>query len=106
MERERRTIEAMIRLYCERVHSTNNGLCAECDDLRAFAELRLSKCPFQEEKPTCASCPIHCYKPDRREQIRAVMRYSGPRMMLKHPILAVRHMLDGRRETSELNKRK
>jgi hypothetical protein len=106
IERERRTIEAMIRLYCRDRHGTHNGLCAECDDLRAFAELRLSKCPFQEDKPTCASCPIHCYRPDRREQVKAVMRYAGPRMMWRHPILAIRHMVDRHREPPELPKRR
>ena len=27
-----------------------------------------------------------------REQIRAVMRWSGPRMLFVHPVLAARHM--------------
>jgi hypothetical protein len=34
-----------------------------------------------------------------RENIRVVMRYSGPRMIYKHPIAAVWHMIDrGRKE--------
>lgn len=33
-----------------------------------------------------------------REQIKAVMRYAGPRMLLHHPILALFHMLDGLRK--------
>ena len=65
----------------------------------SYAGMRLEKCPFQEHKTTCAKCPVHCYKRDRREQIRAVMRYAGPRMMLQHPRLAFYHLvIDGRRE--------
>ena len=60
--------------------------------------LRLAKCPYQEDKTTCAKCPVHCYKPSRREQIRAVMRYAGPRMLLRHPRLAFYDLvIDGRR---------
>jgi hypothetical protein len=33
-----------------------------------------------------------------REQIRAVMRYAGPRMLYRHPIMTLQHMIDGRRE--------
>ena len=109
MHRERKTMEAMIRLYCRGVHQSDGGphdeLCTDCADLQAFANLRLTKCPYQEDKPTCANCPIHCYKPDRREQMKAVMRYAGPRMMWKHPIMAIRHLLDGRREAPPLPKR-
>jgi hypothetical protein len=57
---------------------------------------RLDRCPFGEDKPTCATCPIHCYKPQVRDRIREVMRFAGPRMLWHHPILAIRHVLDGR----------
>jgi hypothetical protein len=30
-----------------------------------------------------------------REAVREVMRYAGPRMALRHPILAFLHLLDG-----------
>ena len=32
-----------------------------------------------------------------REEVREVMRHSGPRMLRRHPLLAVAHLLDGRR---------
>jgi hypothetical protein len=99
MKRERATVEAMIALYCRRHHSTRGALCDECADLADYARRRLEKCPFQEGKTTCARCPIHCYKPDRRAQIRAVMRTAGPRMLLRHPVLALLHLLDGLRKT-------
>lgn len=98
IEREFRTLEAMIRVYCRGMHGGGTGECAPCAELLAYAGRRLEKCPFQEEKPPCARCPIHCYQPARREQVKAVMRYSGPRMVFRHPIFALRHWLDGFRK--------
>lgn len=97
LEREFITIRHMIELYCRRHHGTTaeSGLCPDCLDLRNYARKRLQFCPYQEEKPACLKCPIHCYSPSRREEVRKVMRYSGPRMMLHHPVLALLHQLDG-----------
>ena len=63
-----------------------------------YARLRLSKCPHGDSKPFCSSRAIHCYRPDRKEQIRQVMRYAGPRMLLHHPVIAIRHVMEMRRE--------
>jgi predicted amidophosphoribosyltransferase len=98
MDRERRTVAAMIHLYCQEQHGTSEGLCPDCQALQVYAEQRLAQCPFQEGKTTCARCPIHCYKPEMRERIRAVMRYAGPRMLLRHPLMALWHLLDGLRK--------
>ncbi len=100
MSREERTVEAMIDLYCHTQHAEvggNGNLCPECQALQDYARLRLQKCPFQAGKTTCAKCPIHCYQPDKRAEIRTVMRYAGPRMLLRHPILALFHLADGLR---------
>ncbi len=98
MRRERRTIEAMIRLYCRHHHGGGRNLCPACAELLDYAFQRLDRCPFQEGKTTCAKCPVHCYKPSMREKVREVMRYSGPRMLWRHPVLALFHLLDGRRK--------
>ncbi len=92
--REWKTIQAMIRIYCRRLHGKRGALCEECEELRVYAERRLEKCPFSDEKPTCVKCPVHCYEAGMRERVRQVMRYSGPRMLLRHPILAIRHLRD------------
>jgi hypothetical protein len=98
--RERRTVEAMIRLFCTDRHGSSQELCAECAELWDYVQLRLERCPFHENKPVCSKCPIHCYQPARRTQIQTVMRYAGPRMLKRHPILAVRHLLDGTKKPS------
>jgi hypothetical protein len=69
-----------------------------------YATVRLERCRFGESKPTCARCPVHCYKSERRDQVKQVMRYAGPRMLWKHPILALRHWLDGYRPVPSLNR--
>lgn len=89
---EYRTVEYMIRLYCHAHHSAAGELCQECSNLLDYAEQRLKSCPLQPDKPVCANCPIHCYKPEMREKIRRVMKYSGPRMMFHHPILATQYL--------------
>ena len=96
MKREARTLTAMVRVYCHGHHGTQKDrLCPGCTGLLDYALQRLERCPHQAAKPTCARCPIHCYRPAEREQIRAVMRYAGPRMLLRYPILAILHLLDG-----------
>jgi hypothetical protein len=105
LDRERRTVAAMIAIFCRNRHASDGPLCEECSELEAYTRLRLERCPYAEEKPTCVNCPIHCYQPRRREQIREVMAYSGPRMLLSHPVLAIRHMLDGRRKAPPLRAR-
>lgn len=94
--RDKKTIEVMVRMYCAGVHKTKRGLCRECAALLEYAGMRLDKCPFGEKKPTCAKCTIHCYSPSMRSEVTAVMKYAGPRMALKHPVLAVLHGLRGR----------
>ena len=95
----------MIGMYC-RDHDhvgrrpddrDDDALCRDCRELLAYAHRRLDACPFGDEKPTCADCPVHCYAPAKRERVREVMRHSGPRMLLRHPVLGVAHLVDGRR---------
>lgn len=97
--REAKTVESMIRIYCRDLHGKGGQLCEGCEELLQYARARLNKCPFQEGKTTCAHCKVHCYRPDRRELIKTVMRYSGPRMTYRHPLLALRHFLDGFRKS-------
>jgi len=106
IDREKKTIEIMIHLYCRAHHQPANSLCDECQSLLDYALLRLVKCPFQPAKPTCASCPVHCYNPQIRTKVKEIMRYSGPRMLLQHPILAVMHLLDGRKPAPKIRKKR
>jgi hypothetical protein len=99
--RERKTVQAMIEMYCADHHGAG-GLCQECAELADYADRRLDLCPYGPDKPTCTNCPIHCYRPEPREKMREVMRYAGPRMLRKHPYLAVMHLIADRRPTPPL----
>jgi hypothetical protein len=92
--REKRTIATMLGIYCRDHHGARSGLCGECAGLLDYAHRRLDVCPFQEAKPACNHCQVHCYSALMRERVKAVMRYAGPRMLLRHPLLSLFHMLD------------
>ena len=68
------------------------GLCGECRELLEYSLARLEHCKFGNAKTKCHKCPVHCYRPDMREKIRTVMRFSGPRMLLYHPLEALRYL--------------
>lgn len=91
---EKLLVGEMIALYCHRQHKTPKGaLCPECRQLHDYALTRIDRCPFMETKTFCSACKVHCYQPEMREKIRAVMRWAGPRMLPVHPVLAVRHVV-------------
>lgn len=103
-EREERTVARMIRIYCRKEHGTKKALCPDCAALLQYAVQRSENCPFMESKTFCSNCKVHCYKPEMREKIRAVMRFSGPRMILYHPVMAVRHVAESKKEKRRLEK--
>ena len=100
--REKKTISEMIRIYCCGHHEAVGGqLCGDCQELLEYAIARLDKCPYAPDKGPCSKCQTHCYKPSLRDMIREVMKYSGPRMLLKHPVLAVKHLIRQRKGTGK-----
>ena len=91
--RELKTMRKMIAIYCRGKHSAGEELCPQCTELQEYASQRIAHCPHMESKTFCSVCPTHCYSPERREEIRCIMRYSGPRMLLYAPRLALWHIL-------------
>jgi Nitrous oxide-stimulated promoter len=91
LEREIKTLSIMVEMFCKRHHGRGE-LCEGCKKLSDYAQNRIRKCTFGVNKPVCAECTVHCFKPDMRSQIREVMRFAGPRMTFKHPMLAAHHL--------------
>lgn len=85
------TIEKMVDLYCQAHHQKSR--CPKCQEFLDYALARLKTCPFGSEKPACKNCSIHCYQKERREEAKAIMRFAGPRMIFRHPLLAFFHLL-------------
>jgi hypothetical protein len=99
LKREHATLTRMTRIYCEGQHGLVNGdPCPRCLELLSYSEKRLAKCPYGENKPNCNRCPVHCYKQKQRDQVRAIMRYAGPRMMLRHPWRTFVHFVNKSKE--------
>lgn len=101
MSHEKKVVKIMIAIFCRDHHSENKSFvktegefCGECGELFEYAMRRLNQCPYQEKKPSCEQCKIHCYEPAMREKIRKVMKFSGPKMIFKHPVLAITHLKD------------
>jgi hypothetical protein len=92
IEREKKVIAVMIAMFCKE-HHHKDALCPYCLELKDFAFMRIDKCRFKEGKPNCSDCTVHCFGKDKRAQVKEVMRYAGPRMMMKHPLMAMRHVM-------------
>ena len=95
--REKKTIEVMIAMYCNSHHNNKLQLCENCELILKYALNKIDKCVFGEQKPVCNECKIHCYAKDMRGKIKEIMQYSGPRMLLNHPYLAIMHLIDKRK---------
>lgn len=93
-ERESVIVQSMIKMYCRKIHNSQGTLCKECEALSQYAEKRLLSCMYGEIKPVCKHCPVHCYSPVMREQMRKVMSWAGPRMIFRNPVFAVMHIID------------
>ena len=93
-EREMKTLEFMIGIYCRKKHKHKDGLCAECKELLDYARLRRGLCPFGDKKTFCSNCKIHCYKKEMHEKMRNVMKFAGPRMIFYDPKQALGHVAE------------
>ena len=102
IRREQKTIAVMARIYCRDHHGRATALCGECARLLDYAHQRLQVCPIQEHKPVCNLCEVHCYSRTMQERVKAVMRDAGPRMLLRHPMLSLGHLLDQLRPVPSL----
>ena len=92
IQEEKLVVKQMIHLYCLK-HEGHAELCPNCRELLDYALSRLDHCKYGNAKTKCHKCPVHCYRPDMRNRIRAVMRFSGPRMLLHHPLEALRYLV-------------
>jgi len=102
-KREWQTLLIMTKMYCLSHHS-DKDICIKCEDFLKYAKKRLENCKFGEMKPTCNKCPVHCYKKEMRELAKTIMRFSGPKMIRKHPYLALIHLWNELNSSNRLNK--
>lgn len=91
-EQEKQVVALMIHLYCRHHDDIDEK------ELTEYALQRIDRCPMMATKTFCSRCKIHCYHPKKQEEIKKVMRYSGPRMIFYHPLLAIKHLLSSQGE--------
>lgn len=96
-----RTLALFVRIYCDGNHAdlaraphTSDAqragvypdgaptLCADCSEHLAYGEARRVFCTL-DPKPFCAHCEVHCFKDSERAWNRQMMRYAGPRSLLR-----------------------
>lgn len=95
VEREKLTIRHMIGIYCRGQHYSASGTCADCSAIVRYAYDRIEKCPFTgSAKPACGLCRTNCFSADMYRQFAQIMRYVGPRMLVRHPVLTMSHIWD------------
>ena len=92
IDQEKHVISCMIKLYCSKKYHIQ-PLCPSCKALQDYAFTKLSHCKYGENKTFCNQCPTHCYSKKYREEIKKVMRFSGPWILLYHPFIALKHLL-------------
>ncbi|MDK2847339.1 MAG: hypothetical protein PWP34_692 [Desulfuromonadales bacterium] len=97
IRREKQTLACMLRLYCKAHHGGKKSLCPACRKLLEHTWERLDFCPFENAKPVCVRCPHNCHASRDRAELRKVMRYAGPRLLWRHPLLALLHILDSKK---------
>lgn len=105
-ENEKELIAQMIHIYCKTNHRTKGALCEDCNELLAYSQLRINKCPFMENKTFCSNCKVHCFRNEKREKIKQVMAFSGKRMIFYHPIIAINHVIQMRKQKKRIGERK
>jgi hypothetical protein len=98
LEREERTIRLMVSLYCRGHRHSKSGICGECGELSGYLAERFALCPYRAGgKPACGLCRSNCFSGEMHRRFRAIMRYAGPRMLVRHPLLTLAHLLDALR---------
>lgn len=94
-EKKHEIVEKMIETYCTKQKHLNDGgkLCSDCDELLNYSLQRTTRCPHVEKTLFCVNCPTPCYKPDMKEKMRIMMKYSGPRFFFSHPLIVLEHVM-------------
>ncbi len=111
LRRDLRVLAKFVEVYCQNQHECASGtstqlkmhdldtlvgrtidLCPACAKLLAHAFVKRAHCPL-DPKPACKRCPAHCYKPQYRDGIREVMKYSGRKLVLSGRLDYLQHLL-------------
>lgn len=85
----------MIKIFCKSNHSDDNtyncnNLCNKCYDMQKYMHYRIDHC---KQNNFCAYCGTKCHPKDKSDYMKKIMRYSGPRIFKKYPIISIKHFI-------------
>lgn len=104
-EKEIETVSLMIGLYCQKKHGTKKGeLCPECRQLLDYVKFRRMKCRGVTKSPSARTAAFIVINRICSEKIARVMRFSGPKMVFYHPVIAFSHLAETKRQKRKLKK--
>ena len=52
------------------------------------------RCPHSFYKTFCHQCPTTCYKSEDLEHIEPIMKYTGRKIMIKHPLIGTKFVIN------------
>ncbi len=94
-EKDRRTLQAIGRIYCQGNHAERGkdvaGMCSECGAAIEQTLARAEACPHGHEG-NCQDCATPCQRGEAQERIKAIMRYAAPRMLVRHPLMTLEYL--------------
>lgn len=94
--KEKENIRKTFGVYCNANHGTSdNKLCPKCTALLTTAMIKIQRCPYGIAKPICDACETPCFGEVPTKEFRAIMKSGQKKMLLSHPLMAVRHKLAG-----------
>lgn len=103
LEQDEKTVMAMAAVFCRGHHhicAQGEKLCPECAKVIDYSLERTRRCPHKHSG-TCDTCPTQCYRPAMQQKIKEIMAYSGPRMIFRHPLMAIQHVYRKRKNLKE-----
>lgn len=94
VDKDRRTLEAIGRIFCSNHHEGVKdaaGLCPSCRSTIDDTLERAAACPYGHDT-NCEDCHVHCQRGEAQVRIREIMRYSAPRMAIQHPVMTLEYL--------------
>ena len=92
--KERENIRKTFGVYCNANHGTTDGkLCPKCTALLSTVMLKIQRCPYGITKPICDACETPCFGESVTKDFRDVMKSGQKKMLLSHPLMAVKHKI-------------
>ena len=66
-------------------------LCPSCREAIMSTLERASSCP-NGHSGNCQDCSIKCQRGESQKRIKEIMRYSAPRMAIRHPLMTIEYL--------------